>query len=318
MRTAWEGWSSFLICAVLIAAPGAALAEAAVQISPDKVMAIGIARGHTLQRQPRIPTHPPAEPALISIILDDLGEQHGAGLRALNLPGAVACAFLPYTRFGAAQAELAHARGKEILLHLPLQPGNARPYPVMLSLASGRSDMAAYLESALASVPHARGVNNHQGSLLTAMPQHMDWLMAEIKLYPRLYFVDSRTSAASVAYRAARARAVPSAERQVFLDTVRGDDAVRAAFRQLVRIALGNGRALAIGHPYPETFRLLEQELPRLAQYGVKLVPPSELIARQSGQPVQNDNDGNQLKHSPVLTVATASSIPTAGAVAMH
>lgn len=308
-----EGWFVALICAALLAAPAAAISG-----EPEK-FSQGISRGHTSLRQPRAPARGADDGfALISIILDDLGEQYAAGLRAVDLPGAVACAFLPYTRFSAAQAERAHARGKEVLLHLPLQPGKAQPYPVGLTLASGRSEMAAYLESALASVPHARGVNNHQGSLLTEMPQHMDWLMSEIKLYPRLYFVDSRTSSVSVAYRVALARAVPAAERQFFLDTERGEAAVRAAFHQLVRYARRNERALAIGHPYPETFRVLEQELPRLAQYRVKLVAPSELIAAQSGQPIRNDRYYKQLKLSPTMNLAATNRNLIAGSAAAH
>lgn len=276
----------------------------------------GIARGHSQLHPPRASVHRASRPALISIILDDLGEQHDAGLRAVNLPGAVACAFLPVTRFGASQAKLAHARGKEVLLHLPLQPGNAaQRYPTALTLSAGRAEMAAYLRAGLESVPHARGVNNHQGSLLTEMPQHMDWLMAEIKLHSGLYFVDSRTSGASIAYRAARARAVPSTERQVFLDSERGIEAVRAAFRQLVQRARRDEHALAIGHPYPETFKVLEEELPRLAQYGVKLVAPSELIASLSGA-------GSAYKHlklSPALTLATTgSNLQGAGSAAAH
>lgn len=255
----------------------------------------------------------PGGPALISIILDDLGEQRGAGLRAVNLPGAVACAFLPSTRFGPSQAELANARGKEVLLHLPLQPGSrAQGYPSALTLNAGREDMAAYLRAGLESVPHARGVNNHQGSLLTEMPQHMDWLMAEIKLHPGLYFVDSRTSATSLAYRVALARAVPTAERQVFLDSERGLEAVRAAFRDLIRRAQRDDHALAIGHPYPETFQVLEEELPRLAQYKVTLVPPSELIASQTGQRPYY----KQLKLSPALARARIASSRAANSAA--
>ena len=294
--------------AALLAAPGAVAATE--QRTPDKTMAIGVARGHT---QPQ----PPQVSALISIILDDLGEQQAAGLRAIQLPGAVACAFLPNTRHGQVQAEFAHRRGKEVLLHVPLQPGSAaQRYPAGLGLSNNQAEMAAYLQTALDSVPHARGVNNHQGSLLTQMPQHMDWLMAELKLRPGLYFVDSRTSASSIAYRVALARAIPAAERQIFLDAVRGEDAVRAAFQQLVQYARRNQRALAIGHPYPETFKVLEEQLPRLAQYGVKLVPPSELIASQSqnSQPPRNDARYKQLKLSPALAAAA----PGSGRAAAH
>lgn len=288
--------------AVALSAPAAA----APPKPPGKIKAIGIAQGHALLRRAVATAEPAPATALISIIIDDLGEQQAAGQRTIELPGAVACSFLPHTRHGAAQAARAHARGKEILLHLPLQPGQAaHAYPTGITLATGRAELAAYLRSALASVPHVRGVNNHQGSLLTEMPQPMDWLMAELKAYPQLYFVDSRTSGASVAYRMARARAVPAAERSVFLDTERGEAAVRAAFRELLARAQRDERALAIGHPYPETLQVLEEELPRLARYGVRLVPPSELIAHQNGQ-----RPYKPLKLNPALTLAARTTGP--------
>jgi polysaccharide deacetylase 2 family uncharacterized protein YibQ len=156
-------------------------------------------------------------------------------------------------------------------------------------------------------VPHAAGVNNHQGSLLTQLAEPMDRLMREVALRPGLYFVDSRTSGASVAYRAARNRGVPSAERNVFLDAHRGEAHVRAALEDLVVRALRDERALAIGHPYPETLKVLGEELPKLARYGVRLVPPSELIARQSGT-----RRHPSLRLSPALTLATSTTLPAA------
>lgn len=252
------------------------------------------------------PARPERPQAQVAIIVDDLGEQHDAGLHALALPGPVALSFLPNTRHAAAQAELAHARGKEVLLHLPLEPAKARPFPAAITTRTGRAELAAALDAALASVPHAAGVNNHQGSLLTTLPEPMGWLMAELRARPGLYFVDSRTSAASVAFRTARAYGVPAAERNLFLDGVRGEPAVRAAFGELVARALRNERALAIGHPYPETLRVLSQELPRLAALGVALVPPSELIARQAGLRPPS----RPLQLSPALTLSTTPAPP--------
>jgi uncharacterized protein len=245
-------------------------------------MTAGIARGHT---QLRSVAQPPAA-ATISIIIDDLGQMHAAGLRAVALPGDVALAFLPGTPLARSQAEMAHARGKEVLLHLPLEPGgNVRAYPTAITTSTRENELGAFFEAALASVPHARGVNNHQGSRLTALTEPMDWLMSAMAMHPGLYFVDSRTSAGSVAFRAALAHRVPAAERQVFLDNDRGEENVRRAFHELVARARQNERALAIGHPYPETLKVLEQEIPRLGLYGVRLVAPSELIARREGRP---------------------------------
>ena len=289
--TGWGSWVALIVTAI---AATPAYAGPALRLAPPPTAPAPSARGH------------------IAIIIDDLGEQRVAGLHAVRLPGPVALAFLPGGVFTPQQATLAHASGKEVLLHLPLQPvGAARAHPATLTVDTGSEQLRASFRTALASVPYASGVNNHQGSLLTAREAPMDWLMREIALRPGLYFVDSRTSNLSVAYRAARMRGVPAAERNVFLDNQRGEAAVRASLRELVDKAWRNDRALAIGHPYPETFKVLEEELPFLtARYGVRLVAPSELIARQSGW----RGPYRPLKLSPAVTLATGSASAAAAA----
>jgi polysaccharide deacetylase 2 family uncharacterized protein YibQ len=298
-----SSWVALFLTA-FVAAPACAGPAANAE-----AMDAAVTRGHKQLRlapAPRVPA-PPAR-ATIAIIIDDLGEQHVAGLHAARLPGPVALAFLPGGAYTRVQALHAYERGKEVLLHLPLQPaGAARAHPTSLTVDTGREQLAAYFRSALESVPYASGVNNHQGSLMTQRDQPMDWLMREIGRHPGLYFIDSRTTASSVAYRAARLHGVPSAERNVFLDNTRGEAAVRAAFKALIAKALQNERALAIGHPYPETFKVLEEELPQLAtRYGVRLVAPSELIARQSGV----RGPYRRLRLSPALTLATSTTGP--------
>ena len=303
------GWGSWVALFVTVTAATPACAGPPNKPEQPEPMRAAIARGHArLQLVPAPRAVLPPARGHIAIIIDDLGEQHVGGLHAARLPGPVALAFLPGARFTREQAALAHARGKEVLLHLPLQPGGAaRAHPTALTVDTGHEQLRDYFRTALDSVPYASGVNNHQGSLLTQRPAPMEWLMGAIARHPGLYFVDSRTSSDSVAYSAARARGIPSTERNVFLDTQRGEAAVRASFRELIDKALRNERALAIGHPYPETFKVLEEELPLLAQrHGVRLVAPSELIARQSGV----RGPYRQLRLSPALTLATSTTAP--------
>lgn len=238
----------------------------------------------------KLATHLDSAPAqqtlpAIGLIIDDLGEQRAAGERALALPGAVACAFLPHTPHARRQARHARENGHEVLLHLPLEPESPRasPIPTRLNRDSGRPELRRRLDAALDSVPHAAGVNNHQGSLLTQSAAHMDWLMAALAQRGSLYFVDSRTTPRSLAYARARAEGVAAAARDVFLDVDADADAVRRQWQRLLRLARRRGSALAIGHPYPSTLEVLERELPRLAAAGVRLVPPSELIRIRGG-----------------------------------
>ena len=119
-----------------------------------------------------------ADRPTIAIIIDDLGYSLKSGMDAINLPGQLTLAMLPKRPYTIKLARRAHARGKEIMLHLPMEAlgGN--------SLGAGglrrgmdRSRFALSVRESFESVPHAVGVNNHMGSALTGDGRAMKWLM---------------------------------------------------------------------------------------------------------------------------------------------
>lgn len=225
----------------------------------------------------------PDEKAVIALIIDDLGDRLADGRRAIALPGAVSYAILPRTTYSRRLADLANAAGKEVLLHQPMQAVNGKAMgPGGLGLDMSRTVVLQTLEANLASVPHARGVNNHMGSLLTSHSGHMAWLMEGLRDHGDLYFVDSTTTRHSVARRIAGEYALPNARRNIFLDHLREPRAILRQFDRLVEQARTNGSSLAIAHPYPETLAALEQVLPHLEEFGIGLVPVSELITRKA------------------------------------
>lgn len=222
-----------------------------------------------------------AEPApRIAIIIDDLGYQIDAGLRAIELPGAVSFAVLPATPNGRVLALMAHQRGKEVLLHLPFesQDRENQDEPGAITLDMGRAAFHTAFVEALESVPHAIGVSNHRGSLLTRHPGHMAWLMEEIAARDGMFFIDSFTTPQSVAMQMARERGVAAARRHVFLDNDRSAAAIESAFDELTRRARRDGLAVAIGHPYPETLAFLETKLAELKTDKIQLIPVSEAV----------------------------------------
>lgn len=224
----------------------------------------------------------PGRPAEIAIIIDDMGRQLAAGRRVLDLPGPVACAFLPHAPHTDSLARAAHARAREVLLHLPMQAMDSRRLDAGgLELDMTQQAFLSTLEDNLGRVPHVQGVNNHMGSLLTRHPGHMLWLMQALRERGGLYFVDSRTSRHTIARQIAREQAVPSIERDVFLDDDTRLEAVRAQFERLLQLARRQGSAVAIGHPHASTLQVLEQALPRLSEQGVRLVPVSRLVQQQ-------------------------------------
>jgi len=221
-----------------------------------------------------------ASPPRIAIIIDDLGYQLAAGRRAIMLPGPVAFSFLPFTPRAAALARDAHDKGKEVLLHLPLQAGmdGSAADPREIHLDMSRERVAATLSEALASVPFVVGINSHRGSLLTRHPGHMQWLMEAIREHDGLYFIDSYTTHRSVAVQIAHEAGLHAVRRDVFLDPDSSPETVAREFERLKKLARARGQALAIGHPYPATLDLLERELPTLESDGFELVSVSEFM----------------------------------------
>jgi uncharacterized protein len=227
--------------------------------------------------------------ALISIIIDDLGNNLQLGRRTIRLPGPVACAILPHTPFGAPLAQEAYENNKEIILHLPMQSADeTEPGPGSLHSRMGAAEIATTLDDDLRTVPYAAGVSNHMGSLLTQRSEPMRWLMQALARRGSLFFVDSRTTADTVAAKTARELGVPNLERNVFLDDDRTIDAITQQFERLIALARKHGSALAVGHPYPETLELLERRLPELQRTSVMLVAPSVLLKHQEESPQQS------------------------------
>lgn len=226
-----------------------------------------------------------AEPPRVAIIIDDLGYHHTNGKRAIALPGPVSYSFLPHAPRSRSLAEQAHAQGRDVLLHLPLQAsaGQGHREPAEIHIDMSRERLGRVLGQALDAVPHAIGINSHRGSLLTRHPGHMQWLMEAISAYDRLFFVDSFTHHGSVALQVAKETGIRATRRDVFLDPDPSPETVAREFERMKRLARQRGHVVAIGHPYPATLELLERELPRLAKEGIELVPISELLSLPEG-----------------------------------
>jgi uncharacterized protein len=221
----------------------------------------------------------------IALIIDDMGNQQRQGLRVIALPGPVACAFLPYGAFTDTLARQAHTSHKEVMLHLPMQAVEQAHGPQqqgMLTLDMTRQQFLAEFRGDIDTVPYVSGLNNHMGSLLTRHPGSMAWLMQAIGGHGDLFFVDSRTTSATVAEQLATEYGIPNTSRKVFLDNIAEPAAVRAQFRQLLADARRDGTALGIGHPHPATLQVLAEELAHLYEQGIQLLPVASLIKMQA------------------------------------
>jgi len=229
-----------------------------------------------------------ADTARVAVIIDDLGNTRAEAERTAALPGVLTCSVLPHTPYATLVAEACRTAGKDVFVHLPMQPEDpaARPGPGVLLVGQTRDELREILRADLASVPGATGVNNHMGSLLTRHITYMDWVMAELATRDRLLFVDSATTAESVALRLAADYGLPTTRRDVFLDEDPSPEAIRAQWERAIGIAQTRGTALAIGHPRETTLAFLADEMAGPSAHDVILVSVAELVRtrNQGGQ----------------------------------
>jgi polysaccharide deacetylase 2 family uncharacterized protein YibQ len=230
------------------------------------------ARARTRVRQGR-------ENARLAIIIDDLGYDRAAADALLSLGFPITVSVLPHLPLSAEVAEEAYRRGDEVMLHLPMQSESetAKTEEVELRVGMNAQQVDSALEGMLETVPHAVGVNNHQGSRATADPKLMSELMPDLRRRG-LFFVDSRTLASTVAYDTAERLGVRAASRKVFLDDSSSPEVILKQLELAARDAERDGSAIAIGHPRPDTIAALAQGLPRLESRGIRLVFVSELV----------------------------------------
>jgi len=234
------------------------------------------AKGHAT---PRPPSPASAAAPRLAIILDDFGTDRSAADSVFALPYPLTLSFLPYHVTSREIAEEAHRRGFQVMLHLPMQSlANELPESQELRPGMTSSQISDVVGAMLQNVPYVVGVNNHQGSLATTDSPLMNGLMPVLRDH-NLFFIDSRTTAATVAYDAAQEARVRCAYRNVpFLDDVEEVSAIRKQLQLALRDAQEKGEVIAIGHPHPETIRALREFLPQVEAQGVRLVHASDLV----------------------------------------
>jgi uncharacterized protein len=216
-----------------------------------------------------------------ALVIDDLGyaaPELVTRLCAQDIPFSVAV--LPFQEFTKESAEIAFAHGKEVMLHLPMEPigypGPSKdPGPGAVMYDLSESETRLLVRKALDAVPHRKGVNNHMGSRITPDRKRMTWILEELKAR-RCFFLDSRTEKDSVAFDIAEELKVPAVQRKVFLDDDKNYDEMAKQWERAIGIARKEGQVVIIGHVYPETVEALEKLVPK-SKDRVKFVTAGEL-----------------------------------------
>lgn len=230
-------------------------------------------------RQPAV-RGPPADVAKVAIVIDDFGYDGRLARRFLQIDAPLSFSVLPNGTFSKSIARRVRQAGRELLLHLPMEPkGYPQVDPGIGALLTEMTDteLVAALRKNLDSLPQVKGVNNHMGSEFCENEKKLRLVMRELK-NRGLFFVDSRTTSRTQAFRVAQEEEVPSAERNVFLDNIQSTQAVRRQLKKLIQLAKLKGQAIGIAHPHEVTLKVLKEDISKLSSNGVELVPVSQLV----------------------------------------
>lgn len=230
---------------------------------------------------PVAPTVPAGSAGKIAIILDDFGYTMRNCKYLKEIDQHMTIAVLPNLRHTNDIQECAKSAGKDIILHLPMEPYNNNDhYPdnYLLTTTMPAAEVNRLLEDTLNKMPLIIGVNNHMGSRATEDKALMRLIYKQIKKR-KLFYVDSMTSPhKSVCAEVAADMNIPFGQRDVFLDNVNTREAIKIQVNQLAQKARKKGYAVAIGHDRELTLQVLKEELPLLEQQGFTIVRMKDLV----------------------------------------
>ena len=174
--------------------------------------------------------------------------------------------------------EIHKARG-ELLLHLPMEPKNypeVNPGRGALMVNMDRETIQRIVKEQIEKFPGLKGVNHHMGSLFSENYMKMKDVLDEVKRHD-LYYIDSRTTDRTVAFKVARELGVPAAEKKWFIDNDLSEKVLKFQMDRLLGFARYSGSAIGIGHPHPETLSILKAYTEQLL-INYEVVPVSELV----------------------------------------
>lgn len=216
----------------------------------------------------------------IAIVIDDLGGEDKISRELLLIDVPVTFSILPFTTYSRALATEAHLKGKEVILHLPMEPhGYPKVKPGKGALLDEMNEerLLQQLARDIASVPNIKGVSNHMGSRLMEDPEKLKIIFSDLK-QRGLFFLDSRTTPQTAGLRTARSVGLKALERTLFIDHSPEEETIHEKLEHLIRSSLSTGMAIGIGHPHAATVRAIQEMVPRTKEKGIEIVPLSALF----------------------------------------
>ena len=232
-----------------------------------------------ITRPPPDKTLVPKHKGTLIFVFDDAGNNLKQLEPFLKLPFPCTIAVMPGLRYSKETADRIRAAGKDVILHQPMQALNLSVNPGPGAIVKGMStdQIKTLLRKNLAEVGPVVGMNNHEGSLITADRASMEAVLDVVR-EQRIFFLDSRTNADTVAPILAREKNMTIWERAVFLDNSQDHASIIEAVQNGMKIAENKGAAVMIGHIWSNDLAdILIGMYPELVSQGFSLSTIAEI-----------------------------------------
>ena len=197
------------------------------------------------------------KPKLV-IIIDDVVSKTQKD-KILNIGYPITMAFLP-PKSGHKESAIIAQNLPFHMIHFPMQASkNFKNIEVnTLNISDSYETIEARVKQLRVLYPNATYTNNHTGSVFTENDEAMDKLFKALVKY-NFIFVDSKTSAKSVGQKYANKYNLPYISRNIFLDNEKSYEYIKSQLIKSVELAKKHGYAVAIGHPYDITLKVLKE-----------------------------------------------------------
>ncbi len=215
----------------------------------------------------------------IALIIDDIGFSESRLDRFLDIGAPFTFSILPKLRKSCFLAQKIHGEGHEVMLHQPMEPLDPTidPGPGALFVEDPPDKITDIIKENISETPYVTGINNHMGSRFTACGTEMKKALSVVR-DEGLFFVDSLTTSRSTGYNTAKTMHISTVRRNVFIDNIPNENFIHTQLKKLKLRALKHGQAIGIGHPLPETAKMVNLFIQELNSTNISMVPISHLL----------------------------------------
>ena len=209
---------------------------------------------------------------LLFFVLDDAGVSIEQVEPYINFVGKVTFAILPFLKHTTLVVDILQQNNIPYILHMPMQPiGSEDPGNYALKVSYNANRVSELIHRNLQSVAGSIGFNNHMGSLATSDKKLM-YTVLKVAKQKNIFFLDSRTSATTVAEEVAQDLGMNIIVRDIFIDNDNNVEYIKKQIKKGMTLAKQKGFAVLIGHATKiNTFTAISTMYPLIKKDGGEL-----------------------------------------------